>query len=46
MAEAHDWTSKDSENDWQAILPERVPPSRIFVVKCKTKRRLKETGIR
>ena len=46
MAKAHDWASKDPESDWQAVLPERVPPSRIFVVKCKTKRRPKEAGIR
>jgi hypothetical protein len=33
MAKAHAWTSKDRESDWQAVLPERVPPARIFVVK-------------
>ena len=33
MDKAHDWASKDSESDWQAILPKRVPSSRIFVIK-------------
>jgi hypothetical protein len=33
MDMAHDWASKDCESDWQAILPKRVPSSRIFVIK-------------
>ena len=33
MDGAHDWAAKDSESDWQAILPKRVPKTRIFVIK-------------
>ena len=33
MDKAHDWASKDSESDWQAILADRVPKDRIFVVR-------------
>lgn len=32
MDKAHDWASKDSESDWQAVLPKRVPASRVFVI--------------
>ena len=32
MEKAHDWATKDSESDWQAILPKRVPESRVFVI--------------
>jgi len=33
MDKAHNWASKDSESDWQAILPKRVPPERVFIIK-------------
>ena len=32
MDKAHDWDAKDAESDWQAILPKRIPPSRLFVI--------------